>query len=80
MESSLRSQSHAQKKPPVRAGEKFLLSRQEAAQVLSISLRALDYLIANGILPIRRIGARVLVPLDALRQFARRDHPQRIAG
>jgi excisionase family DNA binding protein len=80
MESSLRSQSHAQKKPPVRAGEKFLLSRQEAAQLLSISLRALDYLTANGILPIRRIGTRVLVPLAALKQFARSDHPERVAG
>ncbi len=80
MESSTRSRSHAHKKPPVRAEEKFLLSRQEAAQTLSISLRALDYLIANGILPIRRIGTRVLVPLAALRQFARSDHPQHVAG
>ena len=80
MESSPRSQSRSQKKPPVRADEKLLLSREDAAQVLSISLRALDYLIANKTLPIRRIGTRVLIPLAALRRFARGDHPQRVAG
>ena len=80
MESSLRSKAAVHKKPPVRAEEKFLLSREDAAQALSISLRALDYLIANKILPIRRIGTRVLIPLAALKQFARGDHPQRLAG
>jgi hypothetical protein len=74
------SSSQPHKKPPARASEKFLLSREESAHVLSISLRALDYLIANKILPTRRIGTRVLIPLAAVRQFARGDHPQRIAG
>jgi len=80
LESSPRSKAAARKKPPVRVVEKFLLCREDAAHVLSISLRALDYLIANKILPIRRIGTRVLIPLAALGQFARGDHPQRVAG
>jgi excisionase family DNA binding protein len=54
--------------------QKVLLSKKEAAQALSISLRSLEYLIARKVLPIRRIGKRVLVPVAALYQFARRDH------
>jgi excisionase family DNA binding protein len=80
MESSPRSQSRPQKKPPVRADEKLLLSRADAAQVLSISQRALDYLVANQQLPFRRIGGRVLIPVADLRRYARADHPARIVS
>jgi excisionase family DNA binding protein len=80
MELSPRSQTHPPKKPPVRAGEKFLLSRQDAAQVLSISQRALDYLIAARRLQTRRIGGRVLIPVADLRKFARGDHTERIVA
>jgi excisionase family DNA binding protein len=65
---------------PVRAVEKLLLSRQEAASLLSISQRSLDYLIANKILTTRRIGSRVLIPIQDLQRFARADHPQRLVG
>lgn len=64
----------------VRAVEKLLLSRQEAASLLSISQRSLDYLIANKILTTRRIGSRVLIPIQDLQRFARADHPQRLVG
>jgi excisionase family DNA binding protein len=64
----------------VRAEEKLLLSRQEAAALLSISQRSLDYLIANKVLIVRRIGSRVLIPAQELRRFARTDHPQRLVG
>jgi excisionase family DNA binding protein len=64
----------------VRAEEKLLLSRQEAAALLSISQRSLDYLIANKVLIVRRIGSRVLIPAPELRRFARADHPQRLVG
>ncbi len=80
MESSPRSQPSADKKHEIRAEEKFLLSRRDAAQVLSISQRALDYLVANKRLPTRRIGKRVLIPVADLRKFARADHPEPIAG
>lgn len=71
------------KKPAVRAvteAEKLLVGRSEAASMLSISCRALDYLVATKQLSTRRIGARVLIPADELRRFAKGDHPRRLAG
>jgi excisionase family DNA binding protein len=80
MESYPRTESHAHKEPAIRAEEKFLLSRREAAQVLSISQRALDYLVLTRRLPTRRIGKRVLIPVADLRKYARADHPEPLAG
>ncbi len=72
------------RKPPQRVSvapqNKLLVSREEASQMLSISQRALDYLVATKRLPARRIGGRVLIPVSDLRQYARFDHPERIAG
>jgi excisionase family DNA binding protein len=62
------------------AKDKLLLSRQEAAALLSVSQRSLDYLIANKVLMTRRIGSGVLIPAHDLHRFARADHPQRLAG
>jgi hypothetical protein len=80
MESAPRSQPYADKKSAMRVEEKLLLSRRDAAQVLSISQRALDYLVATRRLPTRRIGKRVLILVADLRKFARADHPEPIAG
>jgi excisionase family DNA binding protein len=80
MESEFNSRPSTPKKPPLSANEKLLLSRIEAAQVLSISPRALDYLISAQRLPTRRIGGRVLIPLADLRKFARGDHAERIVA
>lgn len=72
------------KKPPARVtippDAKLLVSREEAAQMLSISQRGLDYLIANRRLPTRRIGGRVLIPVADLRKYARGDHPEHIVA
>lgn len=72
------------RKRPARAEilpeRKLLVGRSEAAKMLSISERALDYLIANKHLSVRRIGARVLIPLSELQRFSRGDHPARLAG
>jgi excisionase family DNA binding protein len=54
------------------------VSRDEAAQLLSISRRSIDYLVANRRLATRRIGSRVLIPVADLRRFARGDHPERV--
>jgi site-specific recombinase XerD len=48
--------------------------------MLSISVRAVDYLIAHRDLATRRIGTRVLVSVASIRQYARADHPQRLAS
>src|SRR5271156_2865518 len=60
--------------------DKILVSREEAAQLLSISQRGLDYLVASRRLPTRRIGGRVLIPVADLRRYARCDHPERIVS
>jgi excisionase family DNA binding protein len=66
------------KKPPARVesaeNRRLLVGRREAAELLSISQRALDYLLAQRQLPTRRVGGRVLIPMDDLRRFARADH------
>lgn len=51
------------------------LSKQEAAQMLGISLRTIDLLIALKELPVRRLGRRVLIPRGSLESFFRNDHP-----
>jgi excisionase family DNA binding protein len=52
----------------------------EAALMLSISKRSLDYLIASGDIAVRRIGTRVLIQAQELERFARGNHPGRLAG
>jgi hypothetical protein len=73
-----------QRKPPGRATipteERLFVGRSEAAQMLSISCRSLDYLVANKQLLVRRIGTRVLIPVSELRRFSRSDHPERLVG
>lgn len=72
------------RKPPQRVAvapeDKLLVSREEAAQLLSISQRGLDYLVASKRLPTRRIGGRVLIPVADLRRYAGCDHPERIVS
>ena len=58
--------------------DKILVSREEAAQLLSISQRGLDYLVASKRLPTRRIGGRVLIPVADLHKYAHCDHPENI--
>ena len=74
----------ASQKPPAKAAlpteSKLLVGREEAAQMLSISVRGVDYLIATKRLTTRRIGTRVLIPVEDVRRFARSDHPERLAG
>ena len=53
---------------------KLMYSKPEAAELLSISLRKLDDLIAMKELSVRRVGRRVLVTYEALLQFTKHDH------
>lgn len=53
---------------------KMMFSRKETAATLSVSLRMVDNLIGNKQLVARRVGRRVLVPLQSLERFTRRDH------
>jgi excisionase family DNA binding protein len=60
--------------------DKLLVSQEEAAQLLSISKRSVEYLVASRQLSTRRIGTRALIPIEDVRRFARSDHPERMAG
>jgi len=72
------------KKAPAAASvnpkDKLLVSQDEAAQLLSISWRSVEYLVATKKLTTRRIRTRALIPIEDVRRFARSDHPERMAG
>ncbi len=76
--------NNPEKKPSARAlphsDERILVGRREAARMLSISQRSLDYLVASKELHARRIGARVLISITELRWYARADHPKPLAS
>lgn len=54
--------------------QRLLHPRKEAAWLVGLSIRSLDYLIANKQLLTRRIGGRILIPHGELVKFARADH------
>ena len=62
------------------AVDKLLVSRREAATRLSISQRAIGYLIANKTLAAKRIGSRMLISTRDLKRFSQGDHPERLAS
>ena len=60
--------------------EPILLSRKDAAQLISLSVRTLDYLVSSGELKPLRVGKKLLFRRAALEAFARRDHQIQKAG
>ena len=56
---------------------KILLTRHEAADALSISIRTLDTLLARRELQTRRVGRRRLIPRAELERFAKSNHATR---
>jgi hypothetical protein len=56
--------------------DKLLYSRKEAAALLSISVRRLDYLLEQSVFKPCRIGRRVTIPATQLIKFAAGDWPQ----
>jgi hypothetical protein len=57
---------------------RLLYPQAEAAILLGISERSIDYLISAGRLKTVRIVKRNLVPADELRRFVRADRPEQI--
>ena len=53
------------------AVETLLVSKRAAAEVLSISVRSVERLIAHGKLPSVRVGGLVRIPVEALYAMAR---------
>lgn len=56
--------------------DRLLYSRKDAAVLLSISVRRLDYLIEQGIFKPCRIGRRITIPAKQITKFAAGDWPQ----
>lgn len=81
---SIRKERSRKRKPPVQASvpvdSKLLVSREEAASMVSLSVRSIDYLLASKQLPFRKIGTRTMIPVTELQRFARMNHPVRIAS
>jgi hypothetical protein len=59
---------------------RLLVSRKGAAEMLTISIRKVDYMIADGRMLTRRIDNRVLIPIEEIRKFAESDHTKRKVG
>ena len=53
---------------------KLRCTREEAAYMLSMSLRSLDYRISNQEIEVKRDGRRIYITIATLRQYAQRDH------
>jgi excisionase family DNA binding protein len=49
---------------------KLLYTKREAAQLLSLSVRSIDYLITSCEIASRRVRRRVLIHRDAIERFA----------
>ena len=54
--------------------EPIMVPKGEAARLLGVSSRTIDYLIARKELSPRRVGRKVLISYEELQAFARRDH------
>ena len=77
---AIASRKKARAAATVHPKDKLLVSQDEAAQLLSISRRSIEYLVATKRPFIRRIGTRALIPIEDVRRFARSDHPEPVAG
>jgi excisionase family DNA binding protein len=62
-----------------RMPEPVAVSKSEAAQMLGVSVRTIDRLIALKELPVRRLGRRVVIPRNGLQNLLRADHPTQAA-
>jgi len=55
--------------------EKLLYSKKEASEILGVSTRTIENMVARKLLASRRVGRRRLIPYAALVQITRRDTP-----
>jgi len=55
--------------------DRLLVSKRDAASLLSVSVRTIENLIAAKRLIARKLGRRTLIPRSAIEQLARRDVP-----
>lgn len=55
--------------PPETPVERLTVTAPEAAKMIGVSERMIHQLVKEGKLPHKRIGRRLLFPVDAVRQF-----------
>lgn len=55
----------------MQAQEKILVSRTQAAQVLSVPRKTVDRLVRRAVLKARIVDGRVLVSVESMQKFAR---------
>lgn len=55
--------------------ERLTVSAREAAQMLGVSERTIYQLTKTGKIPSKKIGARVIYPIDGLRRFVNDAEP-----
>lgn len=60
--------------------ENLLVGKKEAAKMLSLSIRTLEYAIGRKELKTIRVGRRVLISAKSLRAFAQTNHPRPYGG
>jgi len=51
--------------------DKLLITRTDAAALLNLSIRSIDYLVAKGRLRSRKLGKRRLIPRTAVERIAK---------
>jgi hypothetical protein len=59
---------------------KLLYDRKSAAWSTSLSIRTIDYFIAEGAFETRRIGRKVLITAASLKKFAAANHFGPVSG
>jgi len=59
-----------QSSDPLVIPAKLFFSRREVVSLTGLSLRFVDSLIANGVIRVKRVGDRVLIPRHELLRFA----------
>ena len=65
---------------PQEGGTKKLLSRQEAADLLGVSVQTIASMLRDGMLEHVRIRRRVLIPLTSILQYASPSSPSDCKG
>lgn len=53
----------------------LLVTKKQAACLLAVSVRTIETLVAQKILPFRKLGKRTLIPYNSVVQLSRRDVP-----
>ena len=78
----VREDSRMSKTPEVSQPERspFLISKREAARLLSVSIRTVENYLAGKELVARHVGGRTLVDFNSVKKFASRDHASPVNG